>query len=140
MDFNWVDLVLLAILAITVLLGLIKGFVRQIFGIAAVIIGLILAVNYYTFASDFFAQWINNRMVTHFIGFIVIFINPGTVLTLAYIMWACFIKRKSGSLHFTAMALFTCAMVGFIILTAVGILFRGPNWEFFWTKAQWPSI
>jgi quinol-cytochrome oxidoreductase complex cytochrome b subunit len=71
---------------------------------------------------------------------VLIFVNPGTVLTLAYILWAWFIKRKSGSLHFSAMALFTCAMVGFIILTAVGILFRGPNWEFFWTKYQWPPI
>jgi quinol-cytochrome oxidoreductase complex cytochrome b subunit len=70
----------------------------------------------------------------------IIFINPGTVLTLAYILWGSFIKRKWGSMHFTAMALFTCAMVGFIILTAVGILFRGPNWEFYWLKSQWPSI
>ena len=95
MDFNWVDLVLLAILAITVLLGLIKGFVRQIFGIAAVIIGLILAVNYYTFASDFFAQWINNRMVTHFIGFIVIFI---IILALGGVLAFMFSKVMKGPL------------------------------------------
>ena len=74
MDFNWVDLILLAILAITVLFGILRGFVRQIFGILAVIIGLILAVNYYTYISNFLTQWINNRTVTHFLGFIVIFV------------------------------------------------------------------
>jgi hypothetical protein len=71
---------------------------------------------------------------------IIILVNPATVLTLAFIFWSSIVKRKYGSTRYTAMALFTCAMVSFVILTAVGILFRGPNWEFYWLKSQWPSL
>jgi len=69
---------------------------------------------------------------------IVILINPGTVLTLAYIAWSYIVRRKSGSTRFTVMALFTCAVVGLIVLTVVGVWFRGPDWEFYWLKSQWP--
>ena len=26
----------------------------------------------------------------------------------------------------------------FLILTVVGTYFRGPNWDFFWSRSQWP--
>jgi quinol-cytochrome oxidoreductase complex cytochrome b subunit len=71
---------------------------------------------------------------------IIILVNPATVLTLAFLLWSLLIKRKYGSTRYTVLALFTCAMVAFVILTAVGILFRGPNWEFYWLKSQWPSL
>jgi quinol-cytochrome oxidoreductase complex cytochrome b subunit len=71
---------------------------------------------------------------------VIILINPATVLTLAFVLWSWLIKRKYGSTRYTVLALFTCAMVAFVILTAVGILFRGPNWEFYWLKSQWPSL
>jgi uncharacterized membrane protein len=71
---------------------------------------------------------------------VIILVNPATVLTLAFVLWSFGIKRKYGSTRYSAIALFTCAMVAFVILTGVGILFRGPNWEFYWLKSQWPSL
>ena len=71
---------------------------------------------------------------------VIILINPATVLTLVFVFWSWMIKRKYGSTRYTALALFTCAIVAFVILTAVGILFRGPNWEFYWLKSQWPTL
>jgi hypothetical protein len=38
----------------------------------------------------------------------------------------------------SAIALFTCFLVGFVILTYVGSELRGPNWDFYWSKSQWP--
>jgi quinol-cytochrome oxidoreductase complex cytochrome b subunit len=69
---------------------------------------------------------------------VVIFVNPGTLLVMAYIGWSYLIWRKYRSTRYAAMALFTCAVIGFVLLTAVGFWFRGPNWEFFWLKSQWP--
>jgi hypothetical protein len=37
------------------------------------------------------------------------------------------------------LALFTCFLCGFIVLTVIGTHFRGPNWEFFWSPADWPK-
>jgi quinol-cytochrome oxidoreductase complex cytochrome b subunit len=70
---------------------------------------------------------------------LVIVFNPGTLLAVLYIGWSLFIRKTTGSVHFTAVALFTCALIGFLILTAVGFWFRGPDWEFFWLKSSWPG-
>ena len=38
-----------------------------------------------------------------------------------------------------AIALFTCFVAGFVILTYVGTELRGPNWGFYWTRSSWPA-
>lgn len=79
------------------------------------------------------ADWIQD-----FPQHIIIVVNPGTLLAFAYVMWSYLIWRKHKSTRYAATALFTCAVIGLILLTAVGYWFRGPNWEFFWLKSQWP--
>ena len=69
---------------------------------------------------------------------IIMLVNPATLSALFYITWAVWIKRRTGSSRMSAIALFTCTMTGFIIYTAIGIWFRGPNWEFYWSSSQWP--
>jgi len=102
MNFNWVDLLLLVILGLTVLFGVLKGFVKQIIGICAVIVGLILAVNYYTVVSDFFSRWISNSTLAHFIAFISVFI---AILCLGGILSFLFSKVIKGPLKFVNNAL-----------------------------------
>ena len=67
---------------------------------------------------------------------LIIFVNPGTVLAAAFVVWSFYIRRRTGSAHHAAMALFTCALVGLIIFTFVGVWFRGPDWEFFWLRSN----
>ena len=69
---------------------------------------------------------------------IVIFVNPGTLLTVAYAWWSIHVLRREGSTRLAAIALFTCFLAGFVILTYVGSELRGPNWDFYWLKSQWP--
>jgi quinol-cytochrome oxidoreductase complex cytochrome b subunit len=69
---------------------------------------------------------------------IIMLLNPATLSALFYILWAVWIKRRTGSSRMSAIALFTCVMTGFVIYTAIGIWFRGPNWEFYWSSSQWP--
>jgi quinol-cytochrome oxidoreductase complex cytochrome b subunit len=68
----------------------------------------------------------------------IILINPGTVIAAAFIAWSQFILRRSGSTRMSAIALFTTILVAFVILTVIGTYFRGPNWDFYWSKSQWP--
>jgi cytochrome b-561 len=35
--------------------------------------------------------------------------------------------------------LFTCFVCGFVVLTVIGTHFRGPNWDFYWSRSQWPG-
>ena len=69
---------------------------------------------------------------------VIIIINPGSLLTAAYAGWSMIVLRDSKSTRMSAIALFTCFLAGFIVLTYVGMELRGPNWDFFWSKADWP--
>jgi quinol-cytochrome oxidoreductase complex cytochrome b subunit len=68
----------------------------------------------------------------------IIFINPGTVIAVAFAAWSQFILRRSKSTRQAAIALFTSILVGFVLLTWIATVHRGPNWDFYWSQSQWP--
>jgi quinol-cytochrome oxidoreductase complex cytochrome b subunit len=69
---------------------------------------------------------------------VIIALNPGTVIVALYMAWSLWILRRSRSVRMSAVALFTCFLAGFTVLTAMGSIFRGPNWHFYWWPSQWP--
>ncbi len=69
---------------------------------------------------------------------IIIAINPGTILTGAFVWWSLRILNRSGSTRLGAVAIFTCFIVGFMILTYFATVHRGPNWDFYWWPSLWP--
>ena len=102
MNFNWIDFLLLVVLGLTVLFGILKGFVRQIIGICAVVVGLMLAVNTYQDVSGYISQWINSSTLSHFIAFIAVFT---ATLCLGGILSFFFSKVIKGPLKFVNSAL-----------------------------------
>ena len=68
----------------------------------------------------------------------IIFINPGTVLAVLFAAWSQYVLRRTGSTRLAAIALFTSILVGFVILTYIATVHRGPNWDFYWSEKQWP--
>ncbi len=66
-------------------------------------------------------------------------LNPGTLLTLLYALFSVAMVRRHDSTRAGALALFTCFLCGFIVLTVIGSYFRGPNWDFYWSPAMWPG-
>jgi len=70
-------------------------------------------------------------------GFVML-LNPATISTMLFIVAAEAVRRRTSSTRMAALTLFTCTFTALIIFTAVGIWFRGPDWEFYWSPAQWP--
>jgi len=68
----------------------------------------------------------------------IIFINPGTLLVLFFAGWSLWVLRRRNSVRLAAVALFTCFLIGFTLLTYFATVHRGPNWEFYWWPSQWP--
>jgi quinol-cytochrome oxidoreductase complex cytochrome b subunit len=66
-------------------------------------------------------------------------VNPGTILTLLYALYSIWTVRRHDSTRAGALALFTCFLCGFLVLTVIGTYFRGPNWDFYWSPADWPA-
>ncbi len=70
---------------------------------------------------------------------LIIVANPGSLLTLAYMIWSLLVMRMTRSTRMGAIAMFTCFVAGFVILSYVGTFLRGPNWDFYWSESQWPA-
>jgi quinol-cytochrome oxidoreductase complex cytochrome b subunit len=65
-------------------------------------------------------------------------VNPATLITLLYGAYSVWLVRRHQSARAGALGLFTCFLCGFVILTIIGTWFRGPNWIFYWSPADWP--
>jgi quinol-cytochrome oxidoreductase complex cytochrome b subunit len=100
-----------------------------LFGFAAVI-----AVEAFTIRFGWIrAWWIDAPQL------LITAVNPGTILTAIYAAYSLWIIRRYDSTRAGALALFTCFLCGFIVLTIIGVHFRGPNWDFYWSPSQWPA-
>lgn len=70
---NWLDIILLTIMILTAIVGIFKGFVRQVIGLIAVLAGLVLASLYYEQTAGLFA-FVKDALLGNFLGFLVIFV------------------------------------------------------------------
>ena len=70
----------------------------------------------------------------------VMLLNPATVTAILFILGAEWARKRTGSTRMAALVLFTASAVALVVFTVVGIYFRGPNWEFYWSVNQWPAV
>lgn len=97
MTLNWLDILLLIILTLMIIIGLIKGLVRQVIGLLAIIIGFILALLYYPQAGRIFQAFIRGETLSQFLGFLLIF---SAVILVGVIMSFFLSKLIRGSIKF----------------------------------------
>jgi hypothetical protein len=69
---------------------------------------------------------------------VITFVNPGTLLATVYAVYSLWLVQQYRSIRAGALGLFTCFLCGFLVLTVIGTHFRGPNWGFYWSPADWP--
>jgi quinol-cytochrome oxidoreductase complex cytochrome b subunit len=91
-----------------------------VFGLAMTVLLVFLSINF---------EW-GGGGKTALSPALSLLINPATIAAVVYIAWSASVLIKTSSRRLAAMALFTCAIVGVVIFTVIGIWFRGPNWEF----------
>jgi hypothetical protein len=99
------------------------------------IVGTVVLIGILAFVVNFgwFRNWWPNIP-----QLIILLINPGTIwvgFLMGYTIW---IIKRTDSTRMGAIALFTMFLLSFFIFTYVGTELRGPNWEFYWSKSQWP--
>ena len=99
-----------------------------LYALAAVVGMLGFTVNY---------GWLRNWF-PHMRQIWIILINPGSILVSLYMAWSLVVLKRHNSVRHAAVALFTCFLVGFTVLTYFATVHRGPNWIFYWWPSQWP--
>ena len=70
---NWLDVVLICLLAASVAGGFSKGLVRQVFGLAAAIAGLICGAWFYRMPAESLRPYVGSQAVANLCGFLLIF-------------------------------------------------------------------
>ncbi len=70
---------------------------------------------------------------------VITLVNPGTVLLVVFMAWSLGITKATNSTRMGALAVFTCFLIAFVILTYFATVHRGPNWDFYWSQDQWPT-
>lgn len=69
---------------------------------------------------------------------VITLVNPGTVLLVIFMTWSFAVTKRMNSTRMGAIAVFTCFLVSFTILTYFATVHRGPNWDFYWSQSDWP--
>lgn len=84
---NWLDIVIIVVLALSVLGGLTRGFIGTVLGLAGLILGVYLAGRYYVA----FGNWlpIANTSIANVVAFVIILVG---IIVLAGIV-AFFLRR-----------------------------------------------
>ena len=100
----------------------------------AVGLGIALAVEAFIIRFGWLREWIPGIP-----QLVITVVNTGTVITVLYGAWSVWMVRRFSSARAGALALFTCFLCGFVVLTIIGTYFRGPNWGFYWSPADWPK-
>lgn len=81
---NLLDVIFLILIFLSILLGTFKGFIRELFSLAFFIIAVVLSFLFYDEIGSIFNNHFENRDVSNFMGFILIFVVVlivGTLVT-----------------------------------------------------------
>ncbi len=76
---DWLDYLIIAFLAFSTVQSFRRGFTREVIGLGAAILALVLAMWFYGTAGSFIRIWVGSDRAAHFLGFMMI---VGAVLLL----------------------------------------------------------
>lgn len=71
---NWLDITLLIILIVSVAEGVVKGFTRQIVGLVALLLGILMGIWFYGTAGSFLLPYVSKPAVAKLLGFLLVFV------------------------------------------------------------------
>src|SRR5579871_2611398 len=72
---NWLDVVLLLVLAASVVTSFSTGLARELVGMVSMVAALVLAIWFYGTAGSFLQPYVSSRGVANFCGFLLVFVG-----------------------------------------------------------------
>jgi membrane protein required for colicin V production len=74
LNFNWLDFVLIALLAFSTIRSLRRGFSREVIGLTASVFALILAMWFYGLAGSLLSPYVDSTRLANLLGFVLVVI------------------------------------------------------------------
>jgi membrane protein required for colicin V production len=135
-----VDWVIVAILVGSVLAGMVQGFLRSIFGLGGLVVGLLIAAWNYSFVAFFFRKMVRNEQIANAIAFILIAVVVTAVASAIGIILAKVFKKIGlgclDSLAGAVFGLFQGAVLVTVFILVTVAFFPGTQWL---TQARLPK-
>ncbi len=73
-SFNILDIILVLIVFLSILLGIWKGFIRELFSLVFFILAVVLSFSFYQLPGNLLNRYLKSRDLSNFVGFITIFV------------------------------------------------------------------
>jgi membrane protein required for colicin V production len=70
---NWLDVVVLGVLAVSAALSFRKGLTREVVGLASAVLAILLGIWFYGAAGAFLLPYLSTRALANFAGFMLVF-------------------------------------------------------------------
>ena len=129
MSFNWLDYVLIVILASSVLRSVRRGFTHEVISLGATVAALVLGMWFYGTAGALVRQWVNSDRAADLIGFLMVVLAVMTVGSIAGWIFGRFVKAVGLSffdrLLGAGFGLIRGALIAIVLLT--GYIAFGPG-------------
>lgn len=71
---SWVDIVVVAVIALSAIIGFVRGFLRELLGLASWVVAFYLAFKFAAPFSDYLQQWIDVDSARLAVAFAIIFL------------------------------------------------------------------
>ena len=92
---NPVDIAILTIVGLSAFFGLLRGAVREVFGLAAFLLGFVLAVLWYGIAAEKLAPWISEPLLAQALAFFGIMLAAWAFFAIGGALLRSFLKLLS---------------------------------------------
>jgi membrane protein required for colicin V production len=120
---NWLDWFLLLMALSFAVHGAMRGLTRQVIGLAAMLLGLLLASWFYGTAGSFLIPYVSHKGIANLLGFLIVFVGVQTVGALAGWAVAKLVKTVGLSwidrLFGIGFGLLKGALAGVVMVTAL---------------------
>lgn len=128
MTFTFIDIVFFIIIFAFAISGAVKGFVAELFGKAAVILGLIIAVIFYSRLYPFVLRWIPIDFFAQAAAFILLFIVTYLLVKIFQYFIGNFFQSEIMSGLNRALGFFLGAVEGLLIVAVILIIMYAQPW------------
>ncbi|GAB6967526.1 CvpA family protein [Komagataeibacter kakiaceti JCM 25156] len=79
---NWIDIIAVAIAGLSAIVGAVRGFSREVLGLAAWVMATVMAVAWYGALVPYASQWISSPTLAAMASFVVLFLFLLVIFTM----------------------------------------------------------
>ena len=122
MQLNFLDVAIIIIIGTSVIYSTIKGFVKDIFSLTAIILGIIAALLLYPLGSELLEPYISQTQVANIVSFSVIFLVVAVVTSLVGMLISKMIKGVNLSFYDRLFGAVFGFLKGFVLVAVIVIV------------------